>query len=332
MNTILSVIIPVYKVESYIGKTLRSLMGQKSVFENVELIFVNDGTPDNSMELVKDYLDKIPNIKIINQENGGLSNARNTGLKQAVGEYVWFVDSDDWLEDDCIRYILDRLAANNGKIDVYCYRIREYSEDGSVICERNLLFKDAKTLTGREFLNTSIGFTPMQQFIIKKSFLEINGLSFKDGLVHEDIEFAPKMLLCTKAMQVVPETTYCYLRRSGGNITGSKKISENRLISLLYILEEYRNLEKMCENRDNTCIFQRIQKIAVQAIYGFSSIEQVKQNYLNAFSSEQIKLYRRIILRNIISFNYIKFYHVLFDIVFVISPMLFKRISIILQK
>ena len=90
---LLSIIIPVYNVEAYIGKLLQSIFSQDT--EGVEIIVVNDGTPDDSMNVVQGFVPVHANLHIVNQPNRGLSEARNTGLKHAQGKYVWFVDGDD---------------------------------------------------------------------------------------------------------------------------------------------------------------------------------------------------------------------------------------------
>ena len=97
---ILSIIIPVYNVEKYVEKCIRSCENQDIPKENYEVIVVNDGSPDGSLAIVERLANEFSNIKVINQENKGLSMARNTGLEAAKGEYVWFVDSDDWIEEN----------------------------------------------------------------------------------------------------------------------------------------------------------------------------------------------------------------------------------------
>ena len=106
----LSLIIPVYNVEQYVGRCLQSCLKQPYVMaDDFELVIVNDGTKDNSMAIVEEMTRDCANVTIINQDNQGLSMARNTGLKAAKGEYVWFIDSDDWIEDGCLHEILARL-------------------------------------------------------------------------------------------------------------------------------------------------------------------------------------------------------------------------------
>ena len=109
----LSIIIPVYNVEAYVGKTLESVFRTTARAEDFEVIVVNDGTRDNSMEVVRQYANR-PNITIVEQENQGLSAARMNGLAVAKGEYVWFVDSDDWLVDDGVGKVLKLLEEREG--------------------------------------------------------------------------------------------------------------------------------------------------------------------------------------------------------------------------
>lgn len=106
-----SVIVPVYNVEKYLKRCLDSIINQ--TYKNIEIILVNDGSKDNSRDICEEYEKKYENISLINQKNGGLSAARNTGLKHINGEAVTFVDSDDWLELDAIEYYVDSMKKHN---------------------------------------------------------------------------------------------------------------------------------------------------------------------------------------------------------------------------
>ena len=100
----ISVVIPLYNKESSIKDTLHSVLSQN--FNDFEVVIVNDGSTDNSVSRVEEYTKKYFNIRLINRLNGGLSAARNTGLKEAKGEYVWFIDSDDWIEKNCLSILM----------------------------------------------------------------------------------------------------------------------------------------------------------------------------------------------------------------------------------
>ena len=135
---LLSIIIPVYNSEKYVRHTLESIYGQPFDQTLVEVIVVNDGTPDNSMQIVNEFAAKSATLKVIEQENRGLSAARNAGLGLAQGKYIWFVDSDDWIEDGFLQKVLPLLKERND--DVFLFRTREYSEQtGEPTLERHLL-------------------------------------------------------------------------------------------------------------------------------------------------------------------------------------------------
>ena len=101
-----------YNVEKYIQRCLFSIINNKGFLENCELIVVNDGTKDNSESIARKIIEGLPNTQIIVQENQGLSAARNTGLSRAIGEYVWFIDSDDWIEPDAIKSLMNEIDKN----------------------------------------------------------------------------------------------------------------------------------------------------------------------------------------------------------------------------
>ena len=114
-------IIPVYNVEQYLPRCLDSIIGQ--TFSDLEIVCVNDGSPDNSDKILLEYAKKDPRIKIITQENGGLSAARNTGLKNISGEYVSFIDSDDWIDSDYYEQLLKLVEENDADIAMAGMRI-----------------------------------------------------------------------------------------------------------------------------------------------------------------------------------------------------------------
>ena len=125
----ISLIIPVYTVEQYIGRCLQSCLCQPHVAaDGYVLVIVNDGTKDSSMHVVEGMTRDYTTVTIINQHNQGLSMARNAGLKAAKGEYVWFIDSDDWIEVNCLHGIIERLEQT--KVDVLQLQYKNvYNDD-----------------------------------------------------------------------------------------------------------------------------------------------------------------------------------------------------------
>lgn len=116
MKDLISVIIPVYKVEEYLDRCVESI--QKQTYQNLEIILVDDGSPDNCGKMCDEYEKKDPRIKVIHKENGGLSDARNAGIEIATGEYIAFVDSDDFVSNDYIEYMYQMLIENNAKLAI----------------------------------------------------------------------------------------------------------------------------------------------------------------------------------------------------------------------
>ena len=130
MNTLISVIVPVYNTEKYLERCVKSLIQQ--TYRNIEIILVNDGSMDKSFEICKKLQEKYKNIILINKKNGGLSSARNAGIEVANGEYIAFLDSDDWVTQDCYEYMLNLAVTNNAEIaDIMVSQVK--SKDDNVL-------------------------------------------------------------------------------------------------------------------------------------------------------------------------------------------------------
>lgn len=126
----LSIILPIYNVERYLSMCLDSLCEQDICEDDYEIICVNDGSPDNSASIVKYYKEKHSNIYLINVENGGVSRARNIGLKYAKGKYIWFIDPDDYIKPNSLKYITDAIKIND--VDICNLYFKSVSENSSI--------------------------------------------------------------------------------------------------------------------------------------------------------------------------------------------------------
>ena len=122
---LISVIVPVYNVEKYVGRCITSNINQS--YTNLEIIVVNDGSTDNSLSVCESYAAKDNRIKLITQENRGLSGARNTGLRHYTGEYVTFVDSDDWIHRNMVEYLYNALIRHKSEMSL-CASLRVYED------------------------------------------------------------------------------------------------------------------------------------------------------------------------------------------------------------
>lgn len=211
VTPVLSIIIPVYKVEKYIHRCLDSIYNQVIDLRLFEVIVVNDGSPDNSVSIINEFVTSYSNIKLISQPNSGLSVARNTGLLHAEGDYVWFVDSDDWLKENSLQIILNYI--DNYKCVLFASTL-EYSYDDS---QRNKLERNLKEdlfLSSSEYLlSYSVGAS--QRYIIKRSLLVDNNIKFYPNILHEDNEFGPRVLVAAKNVLLIHKIVYNYYQRSG---------------------------------------------------------------------------------------------------------------------
>lgn len=215
-----SIIIPVYNVEAYLIECLDSALNQ--TFEDWEAICVNDGSTDNSGTILEEYGHKDGRFKIVNQPNGGLSAARNTGLKTATGEYVLFLDSDDWLEGNALERVSESLTDE----DLLCFSGRRYFEKEGKHHEADQL-KAFTYTTGVDYYNENalqprdFAFECVVLRAYKRSFLMDNHLWFKVGIFHEDDLYTPIACFYAKKVRQVTACLYNYRVRANSITTTS---------------------------------------------------------------------------------------------------------------
>jgi len=217
----LSIIIPVYNVEQYIGRCLQSCLSQPHVTPGeYELVIVNDGTKDNSMAIVEEMTRGCTNVTIINQQNQGLSMARNAGLKAAQGEYVWFIDSDDWIEDNCLHGIIERLERT--KVDVLQLQYKNVYNDDIPNDEHYSIIKGIGN--SKKWMVENTYFTAVQFMIYRREFLLQNNLQFYPGIYHEDSEFKPKVVYLADTCASYDKVVYNYFKGNANSITAVLKL------------------------------------------------------------------------------------------------------------
>ena len=200
----LSVIVPVYKVEEYLSKCLDSLVKQE--LKDIEIIVINDGSPDDSQLIIDEYKKKYSNIKAYKKENSGLSDTRNMGLKYATGEYVAFLDSDDSVRSDMYLKMYEKAKSND--FDVVACDVKYVYSD-----HEEIIVTDPKEDTSdikKAFINL---YPAVCTKIFKREILINNNLFFKSGVWYEDVEFMYRLLPHIKNIGVIHEPFYEYLQR-----------------------------------------------------------------------------------------------------------------------
>ena len=217
---ILSIVIPVYQVEKYVEKCLRSCEAQDIASTGYELIVVNDGSKDNSLDIIQSVARDYGNIKVYTKDNSGLSATRNYGLSLAKGDFVWFIDSDDWIETNCLGRIVEKLQPD---VDICQLTYRKAYDDSSKnvdIHSKNI----NGDMTGKEVTLKGGLHAPAQFCIYRRQFLIENELLFVPGIFHEDIEYKPRAVYLAKKIVLDDVVSYNYYQRTSGSITSSFSI------------------------------------------------------------------------------------------------------------
>ena len=234
----ISVVVPVYNVEKYIRQCLESIVNQ--TYKNLEIIVVNDGTKDNSMEIVEEFLSD-SRLKVINKENGGLSSARNRGMEEATGDYILFVDSDDWLEENGIDILVKNLIKN---IDILGANFYVFDEKNQLKNKNNFKIKYRENDEGKNLLLNDLESVVWNK-LYKISFLKKNNIIFLENVIHEDEEFTFKCYMKAKNVKYIQEVTYNYrINRVGSIMNNSEKNKNDSIASLRKIINEIKIIQK----------------------------------------------------------------------------------------
>lgn len=211
-KVVLSIIIPVYNVEAYIRQCLDSIFTEENAVLPYEVIVVNDGTPDNSMAIVEQFAESHENLHVISQKNKGLSVARNTGLTMAQGEYVWFVDSDDWIEAHAIKTII-LLTEQYPTIDIFTVPATWRYKDAKIDWV-NLQIEENLIITGKTYQEKGYHMGAWM-FVVRQSLLKENTITFYPGILHEDMLWCPEIMYVGKRIMLISKPCYCYRQRAG---------------------------------------------------------------------------------------------------------------------
>lgn len=245
-NIKVSIIVPAYNVENYIERTLTSIINQ--TFKYFELIVVNDGSTDRTLKIIEDTLvNSSVNYKIINQSNGGVSNARNKGIKSAEGDYIFFLDGDDFIREDCIEKLYTALTHN--ECDAAYTNYIKITNDGEEIHNPQI---DLPNTSSPEYLmkleaTMTITFS-FCQLMYKRSILIENNLLFNPQMKYgEDTEFALMFLAHTNKIAYAPENLIFYVQRDD-SATSSALFKRYDFVTALKGVKEYYGSQNIQED------------------------------------------------------------------------------------
>jgi glycosyltransferase involved in cell wall biosynthesis len=265
----ISLIIPVYNVEQYLEDCLNSVVAQ--TFHDYEVICVNDGSTDGSQAILEGFQKNHTQITIISQQNRGLSGARNAGIQIAKGDYLFFLDSDDWIEPTALEVLARQV---NGE-DMVCFNGRRFFEDGKTeepdagISESNLSgweYYNKYALVSRKF-----HFVCTVLRLYRRECLLKNNLFFEKGIYHEDNLFTPLACYSAQTVKVITDCLYVYRIRKG-SIMQSDNVQ--RLYDLVVVANKLSDFFIPITDIDKTSVYR-----------------EIAGEYFNGFLPEQIALY-----------------------------------------
>lgn len=213
----ISVVVPVYNVEKYLEKCLQSLIEQ--CYSDMEIVVVDDKSTDRSLCIAKKY-EKYNNVKVISKEkNTGLSDSRNVGIRESRGQYIMFLDSDDYVEDGCFFKIQEIVKKENEPDIVYFGYSEEYESTNEKYIKYGYVSQKDKIYTGEEFAIAELKQRNLYAAacfgIYNREFIVRNNLYFESGLLHEDELWTPQVILRANKVYTSDYVFYHYLRRNG---------------------------------------------------------------------------------------------------------------------
>ena len=286
--TKLSIIIPVYNVENYLRECLDSVCNQ--TLTDIEIICINDGSTDNSLKILNEYSSKDSRIKVIDKENGGQATARNIGIKEAQGEYIAFVDSDDFIEATMFEKLYSKAKEN--RLDLVMCKIATYDNQTKEIKDNVWYFmlgvfrdfekeifnhKDTKEFT------CNIAVTPYNK-IYKTSLLKDNSILFPEGLIFEDEKFFFDTYLRARKVSLVDEFLYYYrVNRKGSTVDISK---ENDYSDIIPISKQIRNTFKETGNYEEYKYLLNNRLIHLQLARFTETSPKYKEKFFNSMKDD----------------------------------------------
>lgn len=234
MNNLVSVIVPVYKVEKYLKRCVDSIINQ--TYKNLEIILVDDGSPDNCPKMCDLYAKEDKRVKVIHKQNGGLSDARNAGLDIMTGDFVCFVDSDDWVEESYVEKML--IEQQKTDADIVACGINLVNEESGIVsifkCSKETVIYEDNKILRKYFKKNEIISGVAWNKLYKKYIFEY--LRYPKGRIYEDNAIILQILHKCKKLVVIKDRLYNYLKRQ--NSIMLTEITEQKLKSMVLNNEE----------------------------------------------------------------------------------------------
>lgn len=271
-----SIVVPVYNVEKYIEKCLNSIAEQD--FDDYEVIIIDDESKDQSISLAEKYILDKENYRIIHQQNKGLGGARNTGAEKAKGDYILFLDSDDYLEKDALRK-LNNVIKTDSDTDIIAFNVNETDENGRVLRKIRSFSSYVNNVQKNLFVSSPSAWNK----VFKRSFYEGSGFVFPEHRLYEDTSMIRKLIVNTNKIHLLDEYLYNYVQRDG-SITHNG-ISERYKDILIEIkdLEEYLKKKSLYDEYS-----EEFECVAIRSLILFQAANINRQDTKNSMQNEFI--------------------------------------------
>ena len=249
----LSIIVPLYNSAQLLPKCIGSLVQQDIPLEDYEIILVNDGSPDNSEEMAREYASDYSNIIVVSQENKGTSGARNTGIRVSTGKYLYFVDPDDYILDNSLKAILDQMDDND--LDVLRFGYTEVDEEYKPTkSSKHPESPDysPKIMDGYTFMGERLGTACyVWTFIYRASIIKENSLYCIEGDYFDDTPWLPRVLAKANRVDSVPTKRHFYLIRSNSLVQSKSMASiKRKMDGHLFLVDELGRQASETQNKD----------------------------------------------------------------------------------
>lgn len=300
---VISIIIPVYNCENYLGKCLESIINQK--YSNFEVIIVDDGSTDNSFDVYNYYQEKDTRIKVIKQKNGGVSKARNVGINNSIGEYIFFIDADDTIKEDMLAIMHKSAVENDGDIVFTGFEVRgsNLRKNDTNTLKKCCDGKSSTVITNEEAIIRTISTNPDEilygyiwRNLYKAEILRENNIRFSEGIkISEDFMFIIEVLDKCKNVVIIPDELYIY------NINDSSVTSKyiDTLHNDMYFINQW-IFNNICNKYINTidgyyCCVSNTYLCTIQNICRSGSPYSLKESIKLAYKLKKEYKYKDII-------------------------------------
>lgn len=282
-----SIVVPVYNVEQYLSECIDSLIAQK--YDNKEIILVNDGSTDNSPAICDEYTKRYDYIKVIHKANGGLSDARNKGVASATGDYILFVDSDDYIEKDSLSHIMQ--VVGESPVDVVFLEAQKVFADGEKKVLGDGITKEGVHGKRKEEVLEFISNCPKYPAsactkLINHGFFVKKELWFEKGLLSEDLDWCMKLLLSAASYDYCETMYYNYRQNRVGSITSC--VSEKHFSDIIYLLKKWTRFSKSAKDIEKRLVLSEMAYEYTIAIANYGSLKkEVRKHFKNEMKSLQ---------------------------------------------